>query len=352
MRFTRVVNKSRLRPEVKLLFYFVSPFAWNDNPEEIKTILKRHDLDWKFFYKVAWCQGVGELIYFNSVGFEENIFPEEVTALLKSGYYLSIFRNNCFFQELKAVSGCLNNSGVKFIPFKGTIFNNLVYPSDFTRNMQDIDMLIEKEQFVHARDALGTLGYKGAWGAEEPAKEANFLEFFRYDASKDFNFTIDLQWGAEAHFRDANKNGLSDLWKRTRCAQLDGLELECMSPEDMLFNLFFHQRRLGMSFNLRSIFDIACVIKKYEKDIDWGFVIDRAKSNRITSLVFFCLVLANEIFGVFCPLHLLQDMCPGPIRKRIFGYFFARSLSYLGEEKGKEISNPYFAFMSVFFMTA
>ena len=349
MQLVGIVDKSRLKQEIKLLLYSTPPFVWNNTSREIRTVLKGKDIDWEFFYKIARCQGVGELVYFNSKDLCENVFPEDIITLLRNGYYLSIFRNNCFLQELKSLSVRLKESRIRFVLLKGAVFNNSTYPDGFTRDMQDVDILIEEKEFTRVKGVLASLGYNIAGGASKPAKGANFVEFSRYDASKDFDFVVDLQWGSGACFRDANKNGLSDLWQRTRFVQMDSFKLECMSPEDMLFNLFFHQRRFGMPFNLKGIFDIACIVKKYEKDIDWGFVIARAKSNRIIYLAFFCLVLANEIFGSFCPFHLLQNISPGCIRRKFFAYFFVRSLDYVGSGENKEMSNPYFAFMSIFF---
>ena len=251
---SRIINNYILKKEAGLVYKFISPKAWQIQDRDIEDILKE-DIKWDILCKIAYCQNVLEIVYSNISDFYIKFIPEHTLSLFKKKYYMSIFRNNLLLKEFTNIAKEFDKNALKFIPFKGIIFNNLVYPPGIVRATQDIDIMIQREGLLEINVVLANLGYKMVRGLDELGINDNFIEFVKYDRSKDFNFTLDIQWGNEASFRDANKNGLSDLWQRVRDVELNGFKVACLSPEDTLFNLFFHQRRFGMPFSLRSILD-------------------------------------------------------------------------------------------------
>ncbi|MFC1709128.1 nucleotidyltransferase family protein [Candidatus Omnitrophota bacterium] len=339
-----IIEKHSLNRETRLICHFIHPGDLPDRDEEIERLLKE-GVDWDLFYKIADYQEVSEIVYANITDLHGKFIPKQELSSLKEKCYTSILHNQLLLKELNPVVKELDSNNIRFVLFKGIVFNSLIYPLKFIRRMDDIDIMIQKEQFPETKSALTKLGYRMLRDLDESNADTSFGEFAKYDSSKNITFMLDIQWGHESLPRDSNKNALSDLWQRVRTTQLEGFNINHLSPEDMLFNLFFHQRRLGKPFTLKNILDITHIINKYKEDIDWDFIVKQARLNRITSLAYFCLIIASELFNCYCPTTVLKQLEPSLIRRRLFNHFFLSGLQRIDSRAREELVS-HFIFMS------
>lgn len=331
----KIIDSRLFKKEAKLLLTVL-------NPEKENRVNDIEGADWELFCKIAYCQAISEYIYINLPELYTGVIPARMLEYMRNTYYASIVENERLWKEFKTVAGLFQKNNIVFVPFKGVVFNNFIYSDTYARRMQDIDIMIKKDNAMGIKNILSELGYSPARDMKSLDTGDHFMEFVKHGKEGRVDYVLDVQWGDTASFIDANKNGLPDMWDRIRFVEKDGVKIPLLSPEDMLFNLFFHQRRLGVPFNLRNILDISCIIRKYQNDIDWDFIIRSSRENRIKALVFFCLCLSKELFGCDCPSVVLKSLMPGIIKRKLFSCFFRKTLCYTGTDTGREIKVPYF----------
>lgn len=337
-----IIDRKRLTREAELLLAVLDPRKRNLVGKDINT----DGVDWELFCKIAYCQSVVEYTYLNLPEHCAVRMPANILEYMRDTYYLSIAQNERLWRELVLVNGRLRENGIAFVLFKGIVFNNFVYRDAYTRQVQDIDIMIKKDDREKLKDVLNGCGYSPVRDMDDLDANDHFMEFIKPDGERESNSVLDIQWGEEASFIDANKNGLSDIWDRARIVRKDGQEILILAAEDMLFNLFFHQRRFGMPFSLKSILDMACIVREYGAVINWDFIVERARKERIKALAFFCLSLAGGIFSCGCPADTMKNLRPGLVRRRIFARLCAKNLCYTGASAGGEMKAPCFVMMA------
>lgn len=122
------------------------------------------NLDWNYILKESIRHGVAPLIYENlSRGFHEKeigLISGEALQSFKSVYHGTAYKNMVLLKEAKEVINALNERDIRAVPLKGASLTERFYSSIALRPMEDIDLLIRKNDLPGARMVLEDLGFR------------------------------------------------------------------------------------------------------------------------------------------------------------------------------------------------
>lgn len=122
----------------------------------IKTIT-----DWKYFVFLANEHGIAGLLFHNLqqlglIGF----LPDEQVTFLKNALMMSMSRNAFHTQAITDILGLLNSEDIKTVLLKGLALELTVYGNKGLRQMTDIDILLDRKNYLRASEVLLINGYK------------------------------------------------------------------------------------------------------------------------------------------------------------------------------------------------
>jgi hypothetical protein len=182
------------------------------------------------------------------------------------------------------------------------------------RQFGDLDILVHKRDVLRAKDLLISQGY-GTFSLTL-AQSAMLLqseheESFTHHKTE---VSVDLHWTiTRRHFCFPIE--IETLWERLEPVSLAGTAVFNFSPEDLLLILCMHGvihrwERLGW------ICDVAQLINVHQR-LNWGRVMEQAKTLNSVRVLFLGLFLVNDLFGTLLPEEVLFLMQTDPVAKAL-----------------------------------
>lgn len=167
------------------------------NQEEILRIqsLVQKNIDWKYLIKMAQHHGVMPLLYKSLSIACPKAVPAMVMETLQKNYQANGQRNLFMAGELIKLLHLFDSNGIPAVPFKGTALTASVYGNLALRQFSDLDILVQKQDVLKARDLLVSSGYT----QEVEFKEAHAEALLKYQyelpfAHKNRKIFVELQW--------------------------------------------------------------------------------------------------------------------------------------------------------------
>jgi len=152
-------SESKIRGEEELLLGLCRLEFSDENLEKIKSCIADVS-DWNYFKNLANLHGVAALVWHN---LEKHSLlsgiPDEVLTYLRSTLMINFSRNTFITEAMGEVLYLLNNSKIKTVILKGFVLENSVYGNSGLRQMSDVDILIDRDQCIIARDILIASGF-------------------------------------------------------------------------------------------------------------------------------------------------------------------------------------------------
>ena len=222
--------------------------------------------------------------------------PAEVLHRLQEAYFLHAARNTIILEDLRAIIRMFGQRGIDAIVLKGACLAETVYDDIALRPMHDIDILIRKEDLCVAQEVLLGMGYGPLIRppvAEQILRHHHLIPFTRPGRpSVEIHATLTPSSGKCAMDMDG-------FWNRARSADFGGFTALILSPEDLLLHLCLHfsaNHRFSI-LEMRNLCDISETIKRYQAEINWETLADRARGYGTGKYVYCTLLMAVELFG-------------------------------------------------------
>lgn len=117
--------------------------------------------DWNKTIELINAHGIIALAAYNikEAGLEKMV-PEEVMKIIENGYRQSMVRNLWLKERWKEVNEILNKAGIKHILLKGMALEYTIYGGKGLRQMNDTDILVDRNEAAEAWNLLQTKGFK------------------------------------------------------------------------------------------------------------------------------------------------------------------------------------------------
>lgn len=194
-------------------------------------------------------------------------------------------RNTLILHDTKLLLSSLQEAGVSVVGLKGIYLLGNVFANIGSRSMNDIDILIKKQDLSRCMEVLERLGYTPT------------AYFSLADANKDTKHVPPMQKKGgvllEVHWTLLEEDepftiDVEAMWERTVPATISDVDVLSLGVEDLILHLCLHLAyQHYLQLGLRGLVDIALVIHKFRSEIDWNRLVEIAKSwgaERVTAL--------------------------------------------------------------------
>jgi hypothetical protein len=280
------------RPEAELLLCCARTRVEARTAERIGALLER-ELNWQFLIQTAVAHRVTPLLSTTLSATYPEAVPEPVLRELRDLVLTYAERDLLVAQELPRVLGVCEARDIRAIPFKGPLLAASVYGNLALRRFYDLDILVQSRDVLKASDALRSLMYRQE-GHRALGWEYHFVE-------------EGGRWLVDLHERVASRYfptpaTFDELWTRRRPVVIDGKPILTFGPEDLLLVLSVQLAKDCRSWKQRlmQICDAAELIRT-SPDLDWEFVLQRARVIGGMRILLLELRLANELLDAALP---------------------------------------------------
>lgn len=307
-----------LSKEHSLQLCCLKNFLADGSKEGIESLITP-DLNWDEFLRSAYWHGVEPILYYELKNAVENsAIPKDVIYSLKNSFYKTSAFNTAMYIDLAAISGEFTKKGIDFIAFKGVALAKTVYSNLGFRKMIDIDILIKKEDLIHAESILKALGYIFRGNRAPEWYRENYYHMLYANPKK--GTLVELHWHVASNSYPSKialtgHDIIDSLWKRAQWIEIDGTVMKVLCPEDSVFILCLHflkHRFQSPNGGYRGVFtsrnaliqlcDIGLVLKCNKDVFSWREFDQELEKHGAKDVIYSTLFLVRKTFdNIQCP---------------------------------------------------
>jgi len=295
-------------------------------------------MNWHKVFETAVKWNIAPMLYRlikdNPKILSEAHIPDVALKSMEAAHIKTYMVNQANFSELTEIVKALTAADIPVILLKGAHLARFVYQDIGVRWMADIDVLVRKEDLEKADGLLAKMGYEypdmapAVWddfGERKQVRDkAAVLDWYKTDhmhgvyCNPKAIKSLELHWGIA---RNASPFAVDTegLWKRARAEKMHGATVWVLCPEDLLLHISLHDSYYHHlhRFGLRPCCDLAAVVSRFSKEIDWRRLRGRAREWGIEKYLYLMLRLSRELLCADIPVDLLQstqdERCSDPI---------------------------------------
>lgn len=302
-------------PEERILIC-VARHSLDASTTEQLSLLLQGGLDWDYLLTIANHHGLIPLLYLHLSAVDRPAIPKPYMLKLKRDNEGNTKTSLFLTGELIKVIACLEEEGVRAIPFKGPTLALRAYGDVGLRQSGDLDIMVHRRDVPRIWKILITRGFT-------PKPELTSTQqaaLLRFDCACNFDngdgVVLDLHWAfVEPH--SSLSFDVTPLWDRLEPVTIGGNQLMTLSPEDLLLVLCLHGfthlwERLGW------ICDVASLVDQ-QKGLDWQRVLENANGLGMRRILLLGLVLAIDVLDAAVPPEIRQLASGDAVVKRLAG---------------------------------
>lgn len=291
-------------------------------------IEKLSQYDWQALLNLASAQRIRSLLYhrLKKNGLLDAV-PDSPRHVLREFYQSNAVANLKYYGGLKQLATEFNSNSIPLIVLKGMYLAEAVYGNIALREMNDIDLLVPKDQLAEAVGILEKLGYE---------YDLAILERLGYESSE--RYLIESEIAAHHHISPLGKPDVGwvelhwalvrpnqhysidekEIWENVMIIQLAGVNVSSLCPENLLLHICIHTSyHHKFNFSLRPSCDIAKIIEYFQEEIDWEVIQERAERWNWGRGVYLALRVAKELVGADIPVDALASLKPSDFTEDI-----------------------------------
>ena len=254
-------------------------------------------------------QGLSALLYPMLVGSKNSFSPDfPQKEQLHRSYLATAVQNTLIMHDTELLLSSLQKAGIPAAGLKGVFLLENVYADPGARPMNDIDILVRKQDLGTCMHVLEQLGYSPT--SYFSLSDQNIDTKHVPPMQKKGGALVEVHWTLleEDEPFSIDFDALWDRMKPTRIANVDALSL---GVEDLILHLCLHLTyQHYLQLGLRGLLDIALVIHKFRMEIDWTKLVQISKtwgSERVTALT---LKLVETLLNVPIPSEVYASLLP------------------------------------------
>jgi hypothetical protein len=274
--------------------------------ERIKFLVQQ-DLDWQYVVRLAQQQGVMPLLYVNLQKNCAASVPVDALKSLEQLFSTNRFSSLLLTGELTKIFTLLEQQAIAVVPYKGPVLAAAVYGDVSLRQYCDLDLVLQQENILPAKQLLIEQGYE----PKDSMTEAEELAFLQSKTEHNYTLVhydkkivVELHWRITPRFTSLIEP--KHFWQNLKPATLAGANFLNLSLEDWLPILCVHGSRHRWE-RLTWLCDIA-EIMRLRPDLDWDAVIARSQVLICRRMLYLGILLAHDLLDAPLPERILQKM--------------------------------------------
>jgi hypothetical protein len=275
---------------------FVHPFLiallTDNSREKNQPAIVSHD-SWETIVEEAITQRVAPLVLsWLSHSVHRHEIPLQLLTLLKQQVALHAAWHSLLAKELRNILGTCEQRGIVCIPIRGPVLAEHLYGECSTRQMDDLDLLVHREDLSAIKDIFQHLGYT------PHEHRPGFLETFSYSLEfvhPHHGLLVEPHWTlAYPPFIDTA--AMKPVWVRTRRGQWAGTNSWTLSNEDLLLHLCLHLHHKGQQAPLLWLYELDTVIRRHGTSLDWNIFMHQVQLMEQARAVHEVFAIVTETF--------------------------------------------------------
>lgn len=257
--------------------------------------------DWTSVIDDATAHGVVPLLH-NALASVD--LPTDVSHRIRDVYLHSMLRAQAIKDDAAAVVRTLGDAGIQPLALKGLHLAFGLYEEPGVRPMNDIDLLVRRDQLNAASEVLRTVGYgvSSAIGADMDYDDLHHVR----PVLKMGSVPVELHHALEP--RDAPySTDLGGVWHRSSTITVHGVDLLAMALDDLLLHLCTHAAyNHRFDIGLLALFDIATVLR--HPNLDWIRFVETANTDGRSRYAFTALHVVAQFWPDIVPLDRVENL--------------------------------------------
>jgi hypothetical protein len=297
-------------------------FCLNMQNEASKTsvLSKWTDTDWKELIRQSERHSVSAYLNHRLKAFEPTLsIPTPVDQRLREMTLQNASRNIRLYHELGKTLKSLKDAGISVILLKGAYLAEAVYDNISLRTMCDVDILVKKDDLhktitylfqygfsVTNEDRIGHLGQTTEIPYHILPEQKHFfgLTHPKWPVKLDVHISLDREYSPFTVETEG-------LWEKAMKIEVDGANVLALSPVDSILYQCMHASfQHHFLFGLRPLIDISETIRRYQNELNWKELQNRARAWNAQRCVWLTLRFARELLGAGVPRTLLSALKP------------------------------------------
>jgi len=274
---------------------------------EIEEVANLTATDWNALIDRARIHSVVSLIWLRLRERVERMkLPPEIVDRFVKLHLQDTGRGIIIQDQIENIVKAAHDAGVPMMLLKGAQLVKLVYNDASLRQMYDIDLLVREESLTGLKEVLFQLGYSEIFVDRYNPKRAYQ---FPFQPSKN-GLRLEVHTSLKSTLLPGEL-ALKEIWERAVTVRFGDAEALAMSPEDLILYICYHSSyHFYLHFGLRSLCDIASVIKRFGVDLDWKRLVYCACKWNITRSSYIGLVLVGQWLKADVPNEVIIGLEP------------------------------------------
>lgn len=279
-------------------------------PEEAFKLLSHTDAEqWDALITEAHHQTVAPLLFTlvlnlnKSHGLE---IPQQ--EKLYQTYLPTATQNMLTLHNAEILLNAFQKVSIPAVGLKGVFLIEHVYPDIGARTMNDIDLLVKKQDLPKCLEVMQELGYRTTTYfslADENIDTKHVPPMERPGGA-----LVELHWTLLEEDEPFTLEA-EPIWERTLPAKIAGVDAFSLGVEDLILHLCIHLTyQHYLNLGLRGLMDIALVIHKFRPEIDWQKMVEIARSWGAERVAALTLMLVETQLNIPIPSEVLSALVP------------------------------------------
>ncbi|MCP4177594.1 MAG: nucleotidyltransferase family protein [bacterium] len=250
---------------------------------------------WDNAYSFLAFFGLCPLFYYKTRQHNTHI-PKHILEGLKNIYSSASAEYVKSTHDLKKILDKVKNHNIDIILIKGIYLSEKYYENPVTRTMQDIDLLIRKDDSLQTAELIQELGYKfnHKFDFETWLKYEKHLPELIHHNKRAIELHCDLKFLKLPGNPEVNIN-TDDIRSRSEELNIEGNKAYTMSVEDIILHLCMEIVQDKFRQCLIKMLDLHNLISS--ENINWNKVINRAEEWNITKMLLIVISSVENIFN-------------------------------------------------------
>ncbi|HEY7835750.1 MAG TPA: sugar transferase [Ktedonobacterales bacterium] len=263
---------------------------------------------WEQVAEVALVHGLAPLVYTHcaDAGLLPAV-PEAVREALVGAYRETWIHSRQMRGEQEAIVAALAARQIEVMVIKGVALAARYYGELALRPVQDIDLLVRREEAEACGAALEALGYRPVLGMGDPLS-FNALMFRALVYRKAPGLIVEVHWELSSLPVYLPRFSVEEVWRRAERISCGACMVRYLAPGDELRYLSFHYAAQHEGTRLIWLVDIAELVRALPAEWPWpGFVRETIALGLATPVVA-ALGRAQRMLGLALPPGVLAEL--------------------------------------------